>query len=84
MSIDLTSLLVGFTGLLVYLASVTLAAARPPRYRYLSQAMPYALIGAFVGLTNKHGLLDSLGCFVVLSGCTWLVIWGVRKQWQAH
>ena len=84
MSVDLSSLLIGFGGYFFYLASVTLAAARPPRYQYLWQALPYALVGVYVTLTNKHGLLDSLGFFIVFSGCTWAMIWGVRKQWQDH
>lgn len=70
-------------GLVVYLAAVILAVDKKMRYRHLRQLLPYALLAAFVALANKHGLWDAVGFFVVLSACTWIVIWSIKKEWES-
>ena len=72
-----------FLGIVVYFATVILAVVKELPYRHLRQLLPYALVAVFVTLTNKHGLWDAVGFFVLLSACTWVTIWGTKRQWES-
>jgi hypothetical protein len=76
-------LLLGFlAGLAIYLGAIVLAVVEGLRYQRLRQLAPYILVAIYVALSSKHGVWDALGFFIVLSACTWAIIWSTRKQWR--
>jgi hypothetical protein len=79
---DLTTLLIVLPVLLVYLTTIGIAAARPKRYPYLWQALPYmvvAVITASIGNTDKP--YDMLGFLLISWVLTWIIVFATRKQW---
>jgi len=81
---DLKTLLIVLPVSLIYLTTVAIAAARPTRYRYVWQALPYvvvAVITASIGNPDKP--YDMLGFLLISWVLTWVIVWATRKQWKA-
>ena len=92
MATSIAQISVALVGLLVYGVSIVMAVAASQRAstdksrRFRTkfwQALPYCLSLIASMSFRDHGLLDVIGAAIIFLALTWVVLWGVKKQWTS-